>query len=343
MTNHTDRPIIVVGCARSGTTLVQVMIQSHPRLAMPPENRFLMPVYRRRLEFGDLREPANREAVAQFITGRKTKFGDLGIDPDAVRQRFNEVEPTIGSLIGSVLALYAERYGKARWGDKRPNYVQHLEVLLRLFPDAQILHVIRDGRDCVASLKHMPWWTFGYPASVYKWVQALKTAEWARATLRPDQYFEVRYEDLVARPRAELERLCAYLGEDLDEAMLAHHRSVDEEVPDYKGWHERVRQPVSQAAVQRWQRDLTSDEVRLFELLGARQLKAAGYEPSLSPPRRIPSVGLWRDYRMFLHRRKAIEAAADARERKVAERYPYPVAARLTAGQRQVARADADV
>ncbi len=343
MSASSDRPVIVVGCARSGTTLVQVMIQAHPRLAMPPENRFMMAVYRRRDKFGDLRDGKNREAVARFITERrKTKFRDLGIAPEAVRQRFHEVEPTIGSLLGSVLALYAERHGKARWGDKRPNYIQHLDVILRLFPDAQIVHVIRDGRDCVASLKHMPWWTFGYPASVYKWVQAIKTAEWARANLRPDQYHEVRYEDLVARPRAELERMCAFLGEALDEAMLAHHRSVDEEVPDYKGWHDQVRQPVSQAAVQRWQRDLTSDEIRLFEFLAARQLVAAGYEPSLSPIRRFPSIELWWEYRRFLATRQETEAAAAAEEAAVDARYPYPVAARLTSGQRRQTPANAD-
>ena len=157
-----DRPIVIVGCARSGTTLLQAMVHSHARLAMPPENRFVMPVYRNRATFGDLREAANRDAVADAVVARRAgKFADLRLDADAVRRRMHEVPPTIGSLLGAVLEAYARRFGRQRWGDKRPNYIKSLDDVLALFPDAQIVHMIRDGRDCVASLKRMPWWTSG--------------------------------------------------------------------------------------------------------------------------------------------------------------------------------------
>lgn len=338
MLRTTDRPIFVVGCARSGTTLLQAMIHSHPRLAMPPENRFLMSVYRRRVQFGDLRDPENVDAVADAIVKDKSsKFRDLGLRARVARARMHEVPPTIGSLLGSVLEGYARRFDKERWGDKRPNYIQHLDVLLELFPDAQIVHMIRDGRDCVASLKHMPWWTFGYPASVYKWARAIDVGLDARARLRPDQYHEIRYEDLIADPKLHLTALCDFLGEELDEAMLEHHRDAEKKVPDYKDWHEQVRQPLTDSAVQRWQRDLDEQEIKLFEQIAWRQMEAVGYTPSLPRLGRLPSPRTLLAYRSFVRTRTRRERAWQARDARITARYEHPVAALLTSGQRQIA------
>jgi hypothetical protein len=339
MSGNSDRPIFIVGCARSGTTLLQAMVHSHPRLAMPPENRFVMPVYRSRVDFGDLRQAANRDAVARYITTtRGTKFRDLGVKAAHVRRRVHEVPPTIGSMLGAVLALFARRFRKPRWGDKRPNYIQDLDVVLELFPDAQIIHMIRDGRDCVASLKRMPWWTVGYPPSVYKWARAIDTGLQAREQLRPDQYHEVRYEDLVADPGLHLQKLCAFLDEDFDDAMLEHHRDSDTKVPDYKDWHEQVHRPVSDSAVQRWQRELDDQEIRLFEHVAGRQLEAVGYERSLGRLQRRPSADMRRAYDMFLEARRRKERDKAVSAAHTAQQYDQPVAAMLTSGQRQLAR-----
>ena len=103
-----DRPVIVVGCARSGTTLLQSMIHAHPRLAMPPENRFMMPLYRSRRNFGDLRLEANVDLLGEALTAKGTKIKDLGLSAKDVRKRLHEIPATIGSMLGSVLVAYAD-------------------------------------------------------------------------------------------------------------------------------------------------------------------------------------------------------------------------------------------
>src|SRR5215470_8844570 len=168
-----DRPIFVLGCPRSGTTLLQLMLHAHPRIAIPPETRFLLPAYERRGSFGDLADPAARERLADFVTGPGGRFAELGLDADEVRRRIVAAPGTLGSALGAVLAAYAARHGKARWGDKRPAYALHAGVLLRLFPDAQFLHLVRDGRDCVASLQRMPWWHAGVHEAAATWAQTL--------------------------------------------------------------------------------------------------------------------------------------------------------------------------
>src|SRR6266700_441874 len=204
-----DRPIFVLGCPRSGTTLLQLMLHAHPRIAIPPETRFVLTSYEGRNKFGDLRAEASRRALGRsIVTERQTLFYDLGLDAEEVLEEIVAGPPTLGSAIGIVFRAYARRFDKPRWGDKRPGYYQYIPALLRMFPDAQIVHLIRDGRDCVASLQTMPWFTQDFYAAVCTWVEAVDSGRRAARQLPAGTYFELRYEDLVADPAACLAALC---------------------------------------------------------------------------------------------------------------------------------------
>ena len=220
-----DRPIFVLGCPRSGTTLLQLMLHAHPRIAVPPETRFVLTTYEARNSFGNLREEQNRRALAASIVRQhQTLFYDLELDADAVFEEIVDGPPTLGSAIGIVFRAYARRFDKPRWGDKRPGYYQQIPGLLRMFPDAQIVHLIRDGRDCVASLLTMPWFKQDIYAAICSWVEAIDSGRHARTQLAADAYFEIRYEDLVADPAGRLTALCEFLDEDYDPAMAEPNR-----------------------------------------------------------------------------------------------------------------------
>ncbi|AGL21231.1 sulfotransferase [Actinoplanes sp. N902-109] len=276
-----DRPIIVVGCPRSGTTMLQLMLHAHPRIAIPPETRFVLAAYRERRDFGDLREPANREALARRIADRReTRFCDLGLDRDAAVARMTAADGTLGSVLGTVFQMYAERFGKPRWGDKRPAYLHNIDLLLRLFPDAQFVNIVRDGRDCVASLKEMSWHRKDIYATVAAWARAVDDARRAARRLGPAQWFEFRYEDLVADPHGKLTELCGYLGEDYDPAMAEPSAVAEVAVPSFKTWHSRTHTPVTSERVRSWQTRLTTEEIALCEAALGSRLVANGYELS---------------------------------------------------------------
>ena len=321
------RPIMIVGCPRSGTTLLQLMLHAHPRIAIPPENRFVFPVYARRRRFGDLRRRRNRNRVASFIIDRRwTRLDHLGVDPADLRRRMSQADPTIGSLLAAVFEAYAAQFDKPRWGDKRPAYIDRLDLVLRLFPDAQIIHIIRDGRDCVSSLTRMPWWRQSTYAAIRTWVDAIDNGARARATLAADQYTEVRYEDLVADPEPELRRLAAWLGEDFDSAMLEPHRVSPVAVPDGKTWHRNTRQEVNASAVRRWASDLAAWELRLMEAVAGDRLRRNGYELSSGSRPAPPPVHLAR-YTYERLRRRLWSARRHHRDRIRQRRYGWPVAA----------------
>jgi hypothetical protein len=280
MPPSTTRPVFVIGCPRSGTTLLTLMLSSHSRIAIPPETRFLLEVFRQRRTFGDLTVRRNRRRLGRALVRVKgTKFRHLRLDRRQVRRAVVASPPTMGSAIGAVYREYARSQGKARWGDKRPTYFRHVDVLRELWPDAQFVHLVRDGRDCVASLKQMRWWRHGTHGAAATWVHSVDCARRAARRLPPDAFHEVRYEDLVADPRGELERLCAFLGEDFEEGMLEPHL-LAERLPARQrdNWHSNTKEKVGPRRVGTHRGVLTEAEVALVERVAGSRLRRLGYQ-----------------------------------------------------------------
>ena len=322
-----DRPIFVLGCPRSGTTLLQLMLHAHPRIAIPPETRFVLTSYETRNTFGDLREEPRRRALANSIVReRQTLFYDLGLDADDVFDEIVAGPPTLGSAIGIVFRAYARRFGKPRWGDKRPGYYQYIPALLRMFPDAQIVHLIRDGRDCVASLQRMPWFTGDTYAAVCYWIEAIDSGRRAARRLPADTYFELRYEDLVADPAARLTGLCDFLGEEYDPAMAEPHKIAGSTIPERKSWHADTQKEVTRAPSGTWQDRLKPWEISLCEAAMGSRLRALGYE--VAGTGRPPVSVLARYGRAAaLHRGAALKRRLRDRVQRFSE--PGPVESQL--------------
>ncbi|GAA2639297.1 sulfotransferase [Paractinoplanes durhamensis] len=313
--------------------MLQLMLHAHPRIALPPENRFVLSAYQRRHEFGDLRDPERRRDLAEWIV-KTAQFGDLGLDPQQVIDAIVGAPPTLGSAIGTVFRLYAQRFGKPRWGDKRPAYLRNLPMLLRMFPDAQIVNIIRDGRDCVASLKEAPWSSADIGDHITSWARSADASLRAARRYAPDTYYTVRYEDLVADPESHLRKLCRFLGEDYDPAMARPDSVACLAVPEYKTWHTRTHQSVTTERVRSWQQRLTTTEIERCEAVFGTRLSRFGYEQSTfatpTTADRVDRVRIATCDRLAPVRGMADDVRAVVRNGR---REPV-IAARLTSGQR---------
>jgi hypothetical protein len=277
---HRERPIFIVGAPRSGTTLLQYMLRSHPRICLPTgESHFIIPLYRNAESFGDLSQLANiRKVLAEMYrvspSFLDTDLHGLHFDIDALAEEFHADErASLPAIITGLFEKNARGEGKIRWGDKTPYYVLHLPKLLEWFPDAQFIHMLRDGRDCALSLiarKH----DFGiynsYCAAKY-WQQYVEVGQELGQGLGSDVYFEMRYEDLLADPKAALQRICVFLDEAFDDAIL-----------NFKKSGEAGKTPLLQARVQadnagKWRTTMHPLQLRVFESAAGDTLARLGY------------------------------------------------------------------
>jgi len=303
------------------------MLHAHPRIAIPPETRFVISAYEARNTFGDLRDEASRRALASSIVDdRATLFYDLGLDADEIRGEIVDGPPTLGSAVGIVFRGYARRFGKPRWGDKRPGYYQYVPALLRMFPDAQIVNLIRDGRDCVASLLSMPWFHRDIYAAICTWNEAIDSGRDAARRLPPGTCYELRYEDLAADPAGQLPALCDFLGEEYDPAMAEPDKIAASTIPERKSWHADTQRAVTRSPAGGWQQRLEPWQVALCEAAMADRMRSLGYE--LSGAARPPAGQLARYARAAaLHRGAA--AKRHLRDRVQRLREPGPVECRI--------------
>ena len=294
-------PIVVVGCPRSGTTLLQVALHAHRRIAIPPETWLLVEGYRARAQFGDLRTAEGRDRFEDWLTGQR-KVRDLGLSRAELHALVAGAAPTLGSLLAAVLQGYSARFGKPRWGDKRPSYYRDVEVVLRLFPDAQFVHVVRDARACIASLERLPWYTKGPDAALSMWCTAIDRGERWKRRLGPERWHELQYEHLLAEPERELRRLCAFLGEEFDPAMLEPAATAAVAVPARKTWHRRTRGPLDLARIAAYREELPPAQLALVERVAGRRLRRYGY-PVGEAACRVPLAALARYAWVGAHRR----------------------------------------
>lgn len=268
-------PVLVLGVRRSGTTLLRVMLDRNPTLAVPDESYFVPTLARRH---GDRPDP---DAFVDDLRRLRT-IVDWELDPAEIRARLRP-GATLGEAVSAVYEAYAARHGKEHWGDKTPMYMQHLPLLERLFPEARFVHLIRDGRDAAVSFRAMPagvatrtWAHPDAPASFA--CQWRAEVEAARALGRRvgGRYLEVRYEQLVAGPEAELRRICTFAGLPWDPGMLEYAGKVDLRAKPHQ--QNLVRPPTP--GLRDWRRELSPSDQAAFEAVAGDLLADLGYPAS---------------------------------------------------------------
>ncbi len=269
-------PIFVVGSQRSGTTLLRLMLNAHPNIAIPFESNFIVDTARRIDEYGDLRDRKNlRRLLDDIAEDSFVARGGLIVDKEKILAFSPDTYP---ELIRSIYTVYAASHGKTRWGDKDPAYVTDLDVIHELFPDCRIIHIVRDGRDVASSLMGLDWGSRNIPRLARDWQWKVTLAHKMGAMI-PDQYLEVRYEDLVRSPQACLEEICDFVGERYDDAMLRYHEEASKSMPsDSLKYHASSISPPDPAKIQMWKSKMTPSDQMIYEQIAGETLNDFGYE-----------------------------------------------------------------
>jgi hypothetical protein len=287
--NLTPAPF-VVGVGRSGTTLLRLMLDAHPELAMPPETGFVPD-----LIAAAKREGATPETLLEAVTSHR-KWGDFPMSEQELLERWRGLDRLRArGAVRAFYELYAAHQGKPRWGDKTPGYTMYMGPISNTLPEAHFVHVIRDGRAVALSrMRTLALRPTEISKVARRWQKRLHKARDKGAKL--DHYMEIRYEALIREPEQTLRQVAEFIQLPWDPGMLDYHERSSERLAeldrDIPAWgkklprsaesrmalHQQTTKPPDTARIDRWRDELSAEEIESFEREAGGTLTELGYE-----------------------------------------------------------------
>jgi Sulfotransferase family len=272
------RPVFVVGCPRSGTTLLHHMILSSGDFAVFPMESGAFCYFG--LKFPNLGSLRQRRRLLEFWLSSRW-FAVSGLEPSSIQSRVLEECRNIGDFLRIVMEAMCRQQGVRRWAEKSPAHALYIPEIKRSIPDSLIVHIIRDGRDVALSLANFerisPFlWKGGQtlPALGVYWKWIVRRARSAGRQIGPD-YYELNFEDLVQNPSATLAALGRFIDQDLDyeRILRAGIGSVTQPESSFKG----VSSSGDFKPLGRWKQKYSPPELAKFESLVGDCLEEFGY------------------------------------------------------------------
>jgi hypothetical protein len=282
--------LFIVGCPRSGTTLLQRLLDAHPQLAVIDETRWVDHWYRER-------KGITREG---FVTGELItrlldlpRFARLGLGREELEGLLDVDRPlSYPRFVARLYDLYGRSRGKSLVGDKTPRYVRSIRILHELFPDTRFVHLIRDGRGTSLSVVNWrkadklattfpTWGEHPVATAALWWEWQVRLGREAGASLGSRLYYEIRYEALVADPEHELGALCDFLDLTFDEAMLRFHEGRERResgLSAKSAWLPPTR------GLRDWRTEMAPENVERFEATAGDLLDDLGYPRAVPEP-----------------------------------------------------------
>ncbi|MBF0273035.1 MAG: sulfotransferase [Magnetococcales bacterium] len=302
--------VFVVGCDRSGTTLLTSLMESSLGLAAPLETHFIPYFAESLFLWGDLRESSNRRrllttilAFLELLVARNyPEKSSADLHPVTLLAVRDQAESLVtesdgfGGLIRGLFVRYAHCHGRRGWVDNSSFYESlPLEIWQRHLPEMKVVHIVRDGRDVALSwLKS--WWgpaTLGEAAWLWRChVEDKRT--WGVAN--PGAYLEIRYETLLKQPEETLQTIADFLGLPRPTGSPDLKGSATARILSTGGTHDLLSGPVRVDNQEKWRRAMHADDQRLFEFVAGETLRNSGYatvHPSFSLAERFTIWPRW--------------------------------------------------
>ncbi|MDE0916429.1 MAG: sulfotransferase [Planctomycetota bacterium] len=290
--NSDEAPIFVVGTGRSGTTLLRLMINAHPRIHLTHEASFYIG-----RQFIPKRYSASDWLELYF---KSFPFAWQYLRTADVREELAKTHPgdapreALPDAYKAIMRCKAHQRGCPRYGDKTPFHASYIGTILKDFPGARIIHILRDPRPTCLSLQDMPW----APGS---WILNNRYMARLAKEIGPyrDQMHEVRLEDLLANPEGEMRSLLDFVGEEWDARVLDHTSHIPpNDVPPFP-WLLTATQPRGKVPTRHWAEKIPPAWIRQIEFRNRFWFETYGYP--LAELENEPTWGerfgaVWKDF-----------------------------------------------
>lgn len=277
--------VFIVGMGRSGTTLMQTILDANENVILPIESRLI--IHQKKKYFSVTRwSPALIDA---FITDlyKDKKFSQYwAVDPVTLRKSIDALpieELTFQVLCKMVYLGYPSPFPKGRillLGDKNPVYSTFIKDLTEVFPEARFIHLTRDYRDNITSNRQV-FRRQNVAQLALKWKVYNILIE-AEKKKRKDRFYMLKYEDLAARPDLYVPEICRFLEITFYPGMLDYYTTMQQVTErKYKKEivevHPNIVKPVNTAQVQKWKKALTEQEIEIIDYVAGKYAARYGY------------------------------------------------------------------
>lgn len=285
----------VVGKERSGTTLLQVMLNTHPNIIAPPETRFLMLLSSRYGKVKKWTEPI----ITNFCNDlfREKLFSNFWkVNKEELRRYCMAAKDFITYPLICKIVFYLENPQKTvqLFFDKNPIYYYFLPELNELFPEAKYIHIVRDYRANIVSHRHV--FTIKQSADIsFRWTKVNQLIEKAKS-IYPQKFFTLKYEALVSDTANSLQEVCTFLGVPFEEKMAAEHTSgiydtFNSNIKEgFRKIHGNVFKPITSSYVDEWRTTLTPEDIYTAESVAGKYAEKM-YDYEMTMPEKAASIG----------------------------------------------------
>jgi hypothetical protein len=272
-------PIFIIGTERSGTNLLRLMLNAHSGIAVPHPPHIMKLFAPLEPLYGDLTNDRNfRRLIADVCKMVELHTYPWEIVPDREQVFQQARERNLLNVYFQIYNQYLVQSGKRRWCCKSTFMIEHVGDILRYYPDARFIFMLRDGRDVAVSAKSSIFNHFHVYYSAKRWQREQRLGLSWLAKLPPEQIMLLKYEDLIADAETVVKRLCSFLGEPFEEQMLEYHRSGEARKSGSLSvsW-ENTAKPVIRDNAHKYRSQLDPAEIMQFEVIALDEMQELGY------------------------------------------------------------------
>jgi hypothetical protein len=297
--NIKDIPIFfIMGRPRSGTTLLTTLFNAHPNVKIAPEFPIMLFLYQQFKNVKVWDEATIRSFVdhAFYYSGsskiNSRRVENLKIDKEFIigellkHKEDGNIQLFLKSINYYAFSLYEKK--ETLWiGDKNPVYSIFAHRFRKIFPDAKFICIVRDYRDNFISIRRLVEKEIAVeapsiPLQVGRWRYFVKLFLDCKKRY-PDQYYILKYEDLVTKQEETFRSLCDFLGIVYDPKVFEFYKKKEETIeaygtPTWEKFHENLMKPINTSRMNTWQNDLTKAQVSLADHVAGKYADLLGYE-----------------------------------------------------------------
>jgi hypothetical protein len=285
MLKNTANPLFIVGSYRSGTSLLRLILNSHSKIFIPEETRYIPYLGSNIKGYGSLESEESRKRLVNEIRKylKRQKWDDI---PSFYEINKEVQSYTYSEIIKSVSLSKCPINKKSKllyWGDKTPSYLMVFKYINELFPDAKFINVVRDGRDVCASVMGLPIsGARNVTSAALEWNERILQGLLMEKCLGSGRVLTIKYEDLVTKTDEVLHLVCSFLDIIYEGSMQEFSETPEAKILARQPHHANVVNNVNSSRISIYKKSMSISEIRLYESYTYNSLDALGYQAKFS-------------------------------------------------------------